>query len=569
MTPADRQTELHDLLRRLSDGQLSPEDSQRLNDLLLGNPEACELYLDHATLDAHLHREFGKTPVAYSPGLPGSPVASMPNSPVAHAPGSPGSTEYRLTTLFRGRIIRFAAAVLLGVCLTLLSLPWLRPDNDPTASKADEDGMKARPFADAVATLLFADNCEWGKKDRLVEGQRLSVGSVHLVRGLAVLRFDGGAAVVLEGPTDLALESRGSARLASGRLTVRAPEQAAGFTVHTPASDVVDLGTEFAVVVERGGATELHVLEGEISYSKPGTPQESADLLGAGQAVRYDVARESAPRAVPLNAPRFTELLRQAKIGPRTDLLLAYEGFNYPAGRLPFDKADGGTGWAGPWRPSPGAKKPYDNDGDLTIAFGQLKVPWPVLGGRGPMLEAPPEYQSRTRLLAQPVCLDEDGVYYVSVLLRWEGPPPPPVGPGNPLPSVRLVLRSSTNFQGDHVMFNLPAFQRPQIDIRSGAIFTSATTVARNETQFWVGKIVARRQGEDEIFFRVYSENEALDTIEPADWSVRSRGVRSDARLDLLLLSKFGGGTCWWDEVRIGKSWRAVVPTAGLAKNAK
>jgi hypothetical protein len=560
MTPADRQAELHDLLRRLSDGQLGPEDCQRLNDLLLGNPEACELYLDHVGLDAHLHREFGQTPVGYTPQ---TPVADTPGSPKAA-----GSPVYRWMALFHSRVSRFAAAVLLGVSLTLLSLPWLEPNNEPQTGNKDDEGTRGRAFADSVATLLFADNCEWGKK-KPIEGQRLSVGALHLERGLAVLRFDGGAAVVLEGPTDLDLESRGSARLASGRLTVRAPEQAAGFTVHTPASDVVDLGTEFAVVVERSGATELHVLEGEISYGKPGTPQEMADLLGAGNAVRYDQARESAPRAVPLNAPRFTELLRQAKIGPREDLLLAYEGFDYPVGRLPLDKANGGTGWAGPWRPSPGAKKPFDNDGDLTIAFGKLHVPWPVLGGRGSMLEAPPEYTSRCRSLAQPVCLDEDGVYYVSVLLRWEAAPPPPVGPVSPLPSVRLVLRSSTNFQGDHVMFNLPAFQRPQIDIRSGAIFTSATTVARDETQFWVGKIVARRQGEDEIFFKVYGENETLDTIEPADWSVRSRGVRSDARLDVLLLSKFGGGTCWWDEVRIGKSWRAVVPPAGLAKNPK
>jgi hypothetical protein len=109
-------------------------------------------------------------------------------------------------------------------------------------------------------------------------------------------------------------------------------------------------------------------------------------------------------------------------------------------------------------------------------------------------------------------------------------------------------------------MFNLPVFQRPQLDIRSGAIFTSPQTVTPKETQFWVGKIVARRQGEDEIFFRVYGENEALDLIEPARWNVRSRGIHSDARLDLLLLTKFGGGTCWWDEIRIGKSWRAVVP---------
>jgi hypothetical protein len=279
--------------------------------------------------------------------------------------------------------------------------------------------------------------------------------------------------------------------------------------------------------------------------------------------VRFDLARESAPRVVPLNAPRFTELLHKAHIGPREDLLLVHESFDYPLGRLPLADANGGLGWAGPWRLSPG-KKSATNADDLTIAFGKLNVPWPVRGGRGAMLEATPDYQSRTRPLAQPVCLDEDGVYYLSVLVRWQAPLPPAAGPANP--SVRMVLRNSQDFNGDRVMFNLPFSHRPQIDLRSGAIFTSQSTVPRNETQFWVGKIVARRNGEDEVFFRVYGENERLDSIEPADWSVRSRGVHSDARLDLLLLSKFGGGTCWWDEVRIGKSWRAVVPTPLLVK---
>jgi hypothetical protein len=269
---------------------------------------------------------------------------------------------------------------------------------------------------------------------------------------------------------------------------------------------------------------------------------------------------------VPVNSPRFADLLSQAKVGARDDLLVAYEGFNYPLGRLRLADALGGSGWAGPWRLSPGSKQSADAPGDMNIVAGKLKINWPVLGGRGSMLEATPDYQSRTRPLAEPVRLDVDGVYYVSVLVRWDAPL---AATGQTMPAVRMVLRSSTDFNGDRVMFNLPVFLRPQIDLRSGAIFTSSQTVARNETQLWVGKIVARRQGEDEVFFRVYGEGETLDTIEPADWSVRSQGVHSDAQLDLLLLTKFGNSTCWWDEVRIGKSWRAVVPTTAPAKEPK
>ncbi|OAI53248.1 hypothetical protein AYO44_04245 [Planctomycetaceae bacterium SCGC AG-212-F19] len=554
MSP-ERQAELQSLLQRLSDDQLAPEDARRLNDLLHGDPEACELYLNLVTIDAHLRRELG----GQKPGSEGLPGFAQ-HAPIVPARGAAASWGGGLSA----RVVRFAVPAALGALVMLAALILLRPGQERAGSKQDDEVVYPRA-ADCVATLLFADHCQWGKKDRVVEGQRLGVGPLHLERGLAVLRFDGGAAVVIEGPTELDLESRGATRLAGGRLTVRAPEEAAGFMVRTPASDVVDLGTEFAVVVERGGATELHVLEGEVAYGKPGMPEEMSELLGAGKAVRYDQAKESVPHAVPLNAMRFSELLRQAKIGPREDLLLAHEGFDYPLGPLPLAKADGGIGWAGPWFITPGSKLPPGDAGELTIASGKLNVAWPIQGGRGPMLEAPPAYQSRRRFLAQPVRLDEDGVYYVSVLVRWDAPPPPEE-PTNPQPAVRLVLRSSADFNGDHVMFNLPVSQRPQIDIRSGATFNSTQTVARNETQFWVGKIVARRHGEDEVFFRVYGEGEPLDPIEPATWSVRSRGVRSDARLDLLLLTKFGTSTCWWDEVRIGKSWRAVVPTGPLAK---
>ena len=54
--------------------------------------------------------------------------------------------------------------------------------------------------------------------------------------------------------------------------------------------------------------------------------------------------------------------------------------FEYP---LPLADADGGSGWAGPWRPSPNAKP--DQFKDLTIASAKLNVPWPVAGGRGPV----------------------------------------------------------------------------------------------------------------------------------------------------------------------------------------
>ena len=214
-------------------------------------------------------------------------------------------------------------------------------------------------------------------------------------------------------------------RLASGRLTVRAPAEAAGFTVHTPASEVVDLGTEFAVVVERGGATELHVLEGEVAYSKPGTLPEMAELLGAGKAVRYDDAAEQAPHQVRAQCAALHGAAPPGEDRPARGFAAGLRRIQLSA-RFAAVVQGRRRDWLGRARGG-SAREPSlrrTGEADLPIGFGKLNVTWPVQGGRGPMLEAPPDYVSRVRTLAQPMRLDEDGVYYVSVLVRWDPPPP-------------------------------------------------------------------------------------------------------------------------------------------------
>ena len=108
------------------------------------------------------------------------------------------------------------------------SLIFVRSFDPPAGDKGDE--ASAQGSADCVATLLFADRCQWN----LVEGQRLPAGPLHLKHGLAVLRFDGGAAVVVQGPTELELVSRGFARLTRGRLTVRPPKKRPGLPCERP-----------------------------------------------------------------------------------------------------------------------------------------------------------------------------------------------------------------------------------------------------------------------------------------------------------------------------------------------
>ena len=69
---------------------------------------------------------------------------------------------------------------------------------------------------------------------------------------------------MLQGKSELKLESASRAFLLAGKMTARVPEEAIGFIVNTPQGAIVDLGTEFALSVSDTHVTEVHVLEGEV-----------------------------------------------------------------------------------------------------------------------------------------------------------------------------------------------------------------------------------------------------------------------------------------------------------------
>jgi hypothetical protein len=195
-----------------------------------------------------------------------------------------------------------------------LTYPQQQPRTDAPGRRspaADASGeLEAETSAsEYVATLLFADECRWDDDAaHPVEGQRLAIGQLRLLEGMALMRFDGGAVAVLSGDVLVDLESRGSVRLSYGNLSVRAPEEAIGFTVRTPASDVVDLGTEFAVEVKQSGATEVHVLDGTVEFRDPAKHAGSGQLLKGGQAVRWLFMPSQSIRCCAKPSPRLARI---------------------------------------------------------------------------------------------------------------------------------------------------------------------------------------------------------------------------------------------------------------------
>ncbi len=115
---------------------------------------------------------------------------------------------------------------------------------------------------------------------------------LNLAAGLAELTFDSGAKVILHGPARFVATDPLGGDLQLGKLTAKVPHAAAGFTVVTPSSKVVDLGTEFGVNVADDRTTHVIVYVGEVEISSGSqgvggeNPAEGAAMrVKAGQAV--------------------------------------------------------------------------------------------------------------------------------------------------------------------------------------------------------------------------------------------------------------------------------------------
>ncbi|MEJ5260502.1 MAG: NPCBM/NEW2 domain-containing protein [Anaerohalosphaeraceae bacterium] len=117
-----------------------------------------------------------------------------------------------------------------------------------------------------VATLSDSIDAKWANRAGPVEkGTRLATGDEQwlLREGYAELLFDNQAKVVLEGPAEFQILASDRIGLRYGKVYVRAPGEAAGFSVYTLDAKIIDLGTEFGVQSDIGGNTQVHVLKGK------------------------------------------------------------------------------------------------------------------------------------------------------------------------------------------------------------------------------------------------------------------------------------------------------------------
>ncbi|RFC46956.1 MAG: FecR protein [Verrucomicrobia bacterium] len=401
-----------------------------------------------------------------------------------------------------------------------------------------------------VATLLRTEDAVWAG-EAPPEGGRLHTGRLRLRGGRAMLRLDGGAELLLRGAVDLRLDDGGSVTLLAGQVRAQVPEAAVGFTIHTPGGKVVDLGTEFIASVNRDGQTEVSVVKGEVEVpDRDGVVHR----LTTGNSLALDRKGATHPMATRLVDKSWQPWAKGERDALRAGRLLLHETFDYPVGDHDPSVLTGGTGWSGPWTIFQGkhADQPW------SAKMHQMEMG--TFEGRKAWIS--PVGKTRCqRLLAQPLSMKEDAVRYVSMTWFEEAlPPEQRTFDFWPMANIMLDLRGSEGSgPGQRVGLRLNYLMRPIIESGAGQGFESRVRVGDGRRLLLVGKILSRREGEDEVFLRVFDAGEPPGPVEPDSWDIGTRGLRLDAILDRVVLESIGPKPRRIEEIRIGTTWRDVV----------
>ncbi len=299
------------LSTRLIEGISSDEENRELNDLLKGDPEACERYLEISEIHTllrelhdteHLPKELNDLP-----GFMKGDTIPFPTS----------KPDRKRSYLGVGIAVAAALAILLNISLVL----WRSIEPEPSQ-------------ATGIAVLSRLVEPEWSLPgSEIEEGSVLFPGQFLLKSGLAQIEFFSGASVIVEGPVDLNLISALAMECKEGKLRAFVPEPAHGFSVKTPDYEAVDLGTEFALSVGSEGSSEVHVVDGEVRLDSHAG--ETLKHLNGGDGVR---ARSGSLEAIAANGTGFVgreQLLNRADADSRS----RYESWQLTREALLEDKS--------------------------------------------------------------------------------------------------------------------------------------------------------------------------------------------------------------------------------------
>lgn len=281
---------------RFSD--LSPEDRDRLDAYLDGTitPEAFEVLQSRLLEDADL-RAVLRRYLALDESLRSGAEAGLDASLEASA--APFPFPQPAARFPRSQVLALAAALVFFLGIGALILSQRNPSSSGKVAQVDETEL---PVATGFAVIGRLFDARWPEAEaRRSEGDMLGAEVFRLASGTAEIQFLSGAAMTLEGPAEIELTSAWEATCRDGAVRMRVPPAARGFKLHAPSAEIVDLGTEFGLVV-RDGKEHVEVFDGEIALTPDGSDET---LLKKGDALALKSG--TAPEVTPPGAMTFPD----------------------------------------------------------------------------------------------------------------------------------------------------------------------------------------------------------------------------------------------------------------------
>jgi hypothetical protein len=186
------------------------------------------------------------------------------------------------------------AATFAAVAATLLVAVWGFWRNSPEIPLPQVDmprpavaSAKQQP-PQVVARLATSFDAKW-RNGEMARKQKFFAGdTISLSSGVAQFDMEGGAIVVVEGPTEIELSGPDALKLSQGKAAVRVAEQGESFVIDTPTMQVIDLGTEFGVETSASGTAQVMVFDGTVAIGEASAGETSESSAAAAQAPRLE-----------------------------------------------------------------------------------------------------------------------------------------------------------------------------------------------------------------------------------------------------------------------------------------
>jgi hypothetical protein len=551
-------SELERLLATLVDDELSVEEHARLEELLRTDAECRRFYLAYVDMHLRLTRHPGLPKLLDGSAVSQRSAAATTTPPAAPALGGSGNRRW-------APVVLTAAMTLAATFVVQLTLRNQRPA--PIDSAVNPVVQTAATTSSVVpsyvATLTKDVDCVWADAAALRTGMRLLPGKIRLRSGTAELQFDGGAQLVLTGPTELDVRGVTSAEVVAGNVLFRSDDSAEPFHLLTSHSRFVDFGTEYAVAISPTNE-ELHVFDGEVRRGpKAIVNLASASVdevvsVSAGEARRFEASGSCGGWSVPLDSGRQKVRADLASHFARRcdDLkllgneLLAYEPFACSSASLPCPKGGaGGKGFTTPWIKA--CKSETVPEFRVVESLWRPQMQSNTQGGgvsagcRGAI----------SRRLARPIRMDDDAVYYFSYLVRSERR-----SADDECCDVQIVLRDHAVSDPQRKLAVTASWSKSKTSLCwEGGGNCASIPVEPGKTYLVAGKIVAGRSAPDQAFIRLFTPRQPVPATEPSNWSLQSRPVLSDLKFDTVQISANTSTPVQVDELRLGTSWTAVA----------